>query len=133
MTSQARVGALLIALAISAIAVCSFLRAQTVAQPKVAVVPAPAYEVVAIKPAKQGAQNGGWRSLPDGFEARDMPLRGLVYSAYGIIMESQVSGMPAWAESDPYDIDAKVDAETAEAWKNLPFKERVKQEQPMLR
>jgi uncharacterized protein (TIGR03435 family) len=89
--------------------------------------------VVAIKPAKQGAQNGGWRSLPDGFEARDMPLRGLVYSAYGIIMESQVSGMPAWAESDPYDIDAKVDAETAEAWKNLPFKERVKQEQPMLR
>jgi uncharacterized protein (TIGR03435 family) len=91
------------------------------------------YEVVSIKPSESRAKGGGWRNLPDGFQSRNMPLRGLVYSAYDIIMESQVSGMPSWAESDPYDIDAKVDAQTAVAWKGLPFKERQKHERLMLR
>lgn len=93
----------------------------------------PAYEVVSIKPSQSGgAAGGGWRNLPDGFHFWNMPLRSLVYSAYDIIMESQVSGMPGWAESDPYDVDVKVDAQTAESWKDMPYKEREKQEQPML-
>jgi uncharacterized protein (TIGR03435 family) len=93
---------------------------------------AAAYEVVSIKPTEPGARGGEWRSPPDGFRFRNMPLSSLIYSAYGIIMDSQVSGMPEWAESDRYDVEAKVDADTAEAWKNLSWKERWKQEQPMI-
>lgn len=90
------------------------------------------YEVVSIKPSKPGNGGGSWQDLPDGFRISHMELRSLVFSAYNIIMESQVSGLPGWAETDPYDIDAKVDAETAEAWKKLTNKERWKQEQPMM-
>ena len=96
-------------------------------------VKAPAYEVVSIKHSNAAVNaGGGWWNQQDGFRFRNMALRSLIHSAYGIIMESQVSGMPGWAETDPYDIDAKVDADTAAVWKNLPFKERMKQEQPML-
>jgi uncharacterized protein (TIGR03435 family) len=91
------------------------------------------YEVVSIKPDKSGNGEGGWFSRADGFEYTNMPLLSLFYSAYGIIVDGQVSGLPAWVRTDPYDVEAKVDANTAEAWKKLTWKERSKQEQPMLR
>lgn len=93
---------------------------------------APAYEVVSIRPSKSESGNGSWQTLPDGYRITNMPLLSLVYSAYGITMESQISGLPGWVKTDPYDIEAKVDADTAEAWKKLTWKERSKQEQPML-
>ncbi len=61
-----------------------------------------------------------------------MPLKSLIYSAYGIIMDSQVKGLPEWTESEPYDIQARVDADTAAAWQKMMRKEREKQEQPMM-
>ncbi len=93
---------------------------------------APAYEIVSIRPHESRSGGGSWQSLPDGFRITGLPLFSLVFSAYGIIMESQVSGMPGWVESDEYDIEAKVDADTAERWKKLSDKERLKQERPMM-
>lgn len=90
------------------------------------------YEVVSIKPDKSGNRNGMWRNLPDGFVYTNMPLLNLVYSAYGVITDSQVTGLPDWVRSDPYDIQAKMDAETAEAWKKLLRKERGAQERLMM-
>lgn len=40
--------------------------------------------------------------------------------------------MPSWAESEQYDIEAKVDADTADRWKGLTNKQRHKEEEPML-
>lgn len=40
--------------------------------------------------------------------------------------------MPGWTDSDPYDIEAKADADTAAAWKTLTYKDRWKQEEPTL-
>jgi uncharacterized protein (TIGR03435 family) len=56
----------------------------------------------------------------------------LVKDAYGTSSEDQVFGMPSWAKSDRYDVDVRVDADTANEWKTLSNKERFKQEQPML-
>lgn len=47
-------------------------------------------------------------------------------------MNNQIVGLPAWVNSDPYDIEAKVGADTAEAWKKLTIKERRKQQNLML-
>jgi uncharacterized protein (TIGR03435 family) len=132
MKSRARAGALLIALAISANAVSSFLRAQTLAQPEVAASSAPAYEIVSIKPDKSGSPAERMQRMPDGFQWTNFPVNAWVRSAYNIIMDSQIVGLPGWADSEPYDIEAKVDAETAEAWKKLTYKERWKQEEPMM-
>jgi uncharacterized protein (TIGR03435 family) len=92
----------------------------------------PAYDVVSIKPNKSASGTSLTNFPPDGFVGTNVSLDTLIYEAYGIIMDSQISGLPGWARSDLYDIEAKVDSDTAARWKSLPFKERRKLEQPML-
>jgi uncharacterized protein (TIGR03435 family) len=89
------------------------------------------YEVVSIRPSKQGTLSGT-QALPNGFRDINITLDTLVKDAYATYNEGQVMGMPSWAKSEPYDVEAKVDADTADAWKSLSDKERWKQEQPML-
>jgi uncharacterized protein (TIGR03435 family) len=99
----------------------------TAAGPKI-----PAYDVVSIKPDKSGNGTSFTNLPPDGFVGTNVSLDSLVFSAYDIIMDSQVSGLPGWARSDRYDIEGKVDAETAQRWKTLSPEARWKLEQPML-
>jgi uncharacterized protein (TIGR03435 family) len=109
------------------------LRAQTATQPQVAAAPPQAYEIVSIKPDKSGSPAETMQRMRDGVRWTNFPVGTWVCSAYDVIMDSQIVGLPGWADSEPYDIEAKVDAETAEAWKKLNYKERWKQEQPMVR
>jgi uncharacterized protein (TIGR03435 family) len=94
--------------------------------------PAPAYEIISIKQNASGSSDGGWYRLPDGIRATNMPLQFVFYSAYNIVLDNQVTGLPFWADSDLYDIEAKVDAETAETWKELSEKARWEQQKLML-
>ncbi len=90
------------------------------------------YEIVSIKPDKSGSPGATMQTLPDGFRWTNFPVSSWVRGAYGVFMDSQIVGLPEWADSEPYDIETKVDAETAEAWKKLSYKERSKQEEPMM-
>src|SRR5579863_3607919 len=92
-----------------------------------------AYEIVSIKPSDPGSTSGGTRVLPDGFEWRGATLSLLVHASYDLIVDNQVSGLPEWASREKYDIVAKADADTAEGWKKLTFKERFEREEPMMR
>lgn len=89
------------------------------------------FEVVSIKPNKSGT-SGGIQGLPNGERYMNTTLDILVKDAYGSFSEDQVVGMPSWAKSDRYDIEVRVDADTADEWKTKSNKERFKQEQPML-
>jgi uncharacterized protein (TIGR03435 family) len=89
------------------------------------------YETVSIKPERPGATGGSVRILPDGFGDTGVVFATLVRGAYHL-MENQVLGMPTWAKSEPYDVEARVDSDTAEQWKKLTPKERWNQERPML-
>jgi uncharacterized protein (TIGR03435 family) len=90
------------------------------------------YEVVSITPNKSANENSGWRSTSDGIVLTNTPLSWLVRNAFGIIMDDQLSGLPGWVDSDRYDIQAKMDDETAAALKDLPRDERMRQERLML-
>ncbi|HLY40722.1 MAG TPA: TIGR03435 family protein [Terracidiphilus sp.] len=90
-----------------------------------------AYEVVSIKPSKPGSP-GVYQILPDGFWDTDTTFDSLVYGAYGIVSDIQVVAMPSWATTEKFEVQARVDAGTADAWKKLTDKERQKQERPML-
>ncbi len=92
---------------------------------------APAYDVVSIKTHKSDRGAGGWGFSPDGFDYSGVTLELLITSAYGI-SENQVSGLPGWVRSNYYDIQAKVDAGTAEAWKKLSIRELAARQEPML-
>jgi uncharacterized protein (TIGR03435 family) len=90
------------------------------------------YEVVSIKLSSPNEQGGGWKSLPDGFDFKNMAIFWLINQAYGIVMDSQISGLPAWTKTDHYDVSARVDEETAAAWAKLSKRDVWKQQQLML-
>lgn len=81
-----------------------------------------AYEIVSIKPDMPGTRGGSMETLPNGFRDTNINLASIVRDAYGILRESQVVGMPGWAESERYDVEVRVEPDTAEAWKSSPRK-----------
>ena len=97
------------------------------ANPKV-----PAYEVVSINPANPGDRDIGWKDLPNGFDFKNAPLLWMIYQAYGITLDSQMSGLPEWAKTDHYIVSARADEDTAEAWKKLSKQGLQKQQHLML-
>ena len=109
------------------------LHAQTnAAAPQDASAKVPVYEVVSIKLASPGDRDVDWKNLPNGLDFKNLPLVWLVYHAYGIALDSQISGLPGWVKTDHYIVSARVDDDTAEAWKKLSKKELEKQQQLML-
>lgn len=72
------------------------------------------YEIVSIRQNSSEQGSGSFDVLPDGFRATKTSLQMLIWGAYGIAVESQLSGMPEWANNTYYDVMAKADAETAE-------------------
>ena len=84
----------------------------------------PAFEVAAIKPNKSGG--GHSRSGFDNgrFTAENASLKILIqYDAYGV-PGPQLLGGPDWLATQKFDIDAKVDDQTAERMDKLPNEQR---------
>lgn len=95
-------------------------RAPRASQPAAASV---SFEVASIKPDRRAANyidiNVHTTVSGNLFTARGVSAKDLVQMAYDLDAY-QVSGGPAWAGSDKYDIDAKIDDVTALAWKTEP-------------
>jgi uncharacterized protein (TIGR03435 family) len=89
---------------------------------------APAYDVVSIKPSKVWHRP---RISPDSLSVSVTPLT-LIYDAYGPMLPGQISGEPAWSTSAQFDIEAKMDEDTAAALQKLPAKQQAAQRQLML-
>jgi uncharacterized protein (TIGR03435 family) len=89
-----------------------------------------AYEAITIKPDPTG--NGFWRNTPDGFTTGGMPATNVIRSAFGLLTDDQIVGLPAWAKSEPLTIQAKMDAITATALIKLPPEQFIKQRQLMM-
>lgn len=89
-----------------------------------------AYEAVTIKHGSP--DNSFWKFTPDGFTTGGMPVSNLFRSAFGVVMDDQIVGLPAWAKAEPLTVEAKMDADTAAALEKLPPMERWKQTQLML-
>jgi uncharacterized protein (TIGR03435 family) len=85
--------------------------------------PAPSFEVASIKPSaayRPGSPSGvhldGAR-----FTSSGIPLRNLIYSAYGVPSWA-VSGGPGWLDSEAYDIAATVPPATSDEQVRLMLK-----------
>ena len=73
----------------------------------VAQVPVPAFEAASIKPAVPGERNRFARFLPGGnLSVMNMTVQELMVTAFRI-QPFQISGAPAWLNSEFYDITAK--------------------------
>ena len=76
--------------------------AQTPAPPSAG----PRFEVVSIKPHDGPGTSSSMRQMPDGFTMVNMPVRTLITQAYG--PAADILGLPGWAVSARYDVNAKV-------------------------
>lgn len=97
-----------------------------------AITPTFAYDVVSIRQVKGEPDTGKIVDLPDGFSMRNLPLGPLITSAYGVFRDDEILGWPKWAASVRFDIEAKMDVETADALHKLPREQQVVQRQLML-
>jgi uncharacterized protein (TIGR03435 family) len=89
----------------------SFLMAQDAARPS--------FEVASVKPSSATSGLPGVRFPPGGrMIATNMNLKSLITVAWSVDW-LQISGGPAWLESDPYDIDAKADGDPPRSEKRI--------------
>src|ERR1700678_1513839 len=103
------------------------VQAQAEAQKGATAVRVYKYEVVSIKRNKaefDTSGNDGTRTTRDEFISKNEPLSILIGIAYGIRHPEQLSGVPGWAESDRYDVDAKMDESVADELQKLSRDER---------
>jgi len=80
--------------------------------------PLPVYDIVAIHPQTAFDANLTFRFRPGNFAATNVTLKQLISFAYGI-RDDQISGLPAWATSNHFDVTAKVSDFDLKSYKKL--------------
>lgn len=94
--------------------------------------PLPSFEVASIKPNRSGTGNRFFRLAdPSRFTVTNIPAKDLIEFAYHV-QPFQISGGPAWINSQGYDIEAKVDDSTVAELQKLPQDQRMEQYRLML-
>ena len=69
----------------------------------------PAFEVASIKQNLSGSQNSSNRMAGERYSGTNVSLISLLRTAYAL-QEFQLAGSPAWAETDKFDIEAKMES-----------------------
>ena len=88
------------------------------------------FEVASIKPNHSGSGGRHEHFTHGRLVAVNITVRSLIRDAYALT-DYQISGAPAWVDSDAYDIDAKMDDTAAAAWQKLTDQERAEQRKAM--
>jgi uncharacterized protein (TIGR03435 family) len=82
----------------------------------------PTFDVVSIRPSGSH-EGGGVKILPDGYQAKGMPLETTILIAYlpapYFKHQDELKGYPSWVANETYDIDAKVSPSDLAEWQRL--------------
>ena len=93
----------------------------------------PAFEVVSVRPAKPDCNfttSGGTKGH---YTGRCVTAWMLILNAYEVrSFWDHPTGLPAWADADRFDVEAKTDDNTAAAMQKLPVEEQEHQTMKML-
>ena len=89
------------------------------------------YEVVSVKASKPC---GGMSvsSPPGRFSARCVTLWGLIFNAYAVRPNDPIPGLPGWADSAQFDVEAKMGDDTIAALQKLAGEHQVEERNLML-
>jgi hypothetical protein len=90
-----------------------------------------AYDIVSIKPVDPGNHTRWHRVTADGL-SMNLPLKSLIMIAYSLQTDDQLSGLPSWAVSAQFDVEAKMDADTADRFAKLPSLDQYNQRWVMM-
>jgi len=96
----------------------------------------PEFDVVSIRPNNSGSNGGAWGVTRNEYRAKNVPLSVIILSAFlgkGSASLDRLKDAPTWVMTDKYDITAKADDATADAWKGLRQAQQIAIVAPMLR
>jgi uncharacterized protein (TIGR03435 family) len=90
------------------------------------------FDVVSVK--MHNPENGDSRMqlLPEGVRLSNLPLQDLIVQAYGLVLSDQIIGLPNWANSERFDIEAKVASADVAAFKKLTLDQVRSMGRPIL-
>jgi uncharacterized protein (TIGR03435 family) len=90
------------------------------------------FDVVSVK--MHNPENGDSRMqlLPEGVRLSNLPLQDLIVQAYGLVLSDQIAGLPNWANSQRFDIEAKVASADVAAFKKLTLDQVRSMGRPIL-
>jgi uncharacterized protein (TIGR03435 family) len=77
------------------------------------------FDVVSVKMHSPDNQGGRTQLTPDGVRISNLPLQDFIHEAYDVVLNDQVVGIPSWANSERFDIEAKVASADVAAFKKL--------------
>jgi uncharacterized protein (TIGR03435 family) len=78
------------------------------------------FDVVSVKMHPPDNQGGRTQLTPDGVRISNLPLQDFIREAYGsLVLSDQIVGLPDWANSERFDIEAKVASADVAAFKKL--------------
>lgn len=89
-----------------------------------------AYDVVSIRPSN--IEGMSMDSRGDRYVARGTTLWSLLFNAYKLRPGDDVPGLPGWAKSERFDIEAGMDADTYAELQKMPVQEQSDQRAMML-
>ena len=82
-----------------------------------------AYDVVSIKPSHADAYES-WSRMTADTLSMDVTLKSLIITAYSLQSDDLISGLPGWAATAQFDVEAKMDADTAASLAKFPQREQ---------
>ncbi|HEY3743237.1 MAG TPA: TIGR03435 family protein [Bryobacteraceae bacterium] len=81
----------------------SHARAQPIEQPRLE------FDIASIKPSNSNMGGQRFRNTPGALEVINMQPSVMIWNAYNLSLEGQLTGVPSWADNDIFDIEAKAE------------------------
>ncbi len=94
----------------------------------------PVFALASIHPNHSGTAQFGLRFTPDGVHIENASLLLILRAAYGMFnsLDDKFIGVPAWARTDRFNLDARVDPSDLDAFRKLDFDHRQQMVQALL-
>jgi uncharacterized protein (TIGR03435 family) len=90
------------------------------------------FDVVSVKIHPPNTHDSRMQLTPDGVRLSNLPLQDLIVQAYGLVLSDQIVGLPNWANSQRFDIEAKVASGDVAAFRKLTLDQVRSMGQPIL-
>jgi uncharacterized protein (TIGR03435 family) len=90
------------------------------------------FDVVSVKMHNPDLQDSRMQLLPDGIRLSDLQLQDLIVQSYRLVLSDQIVGLPNWANSERFDIKAKVAGSDIAAFRKLSLDQVRSMGRPIL-
>jgi uncharacterized protein (TIGR03435 family) len=90
------------------------------------------FDVVSVKMHNPDNHEGRMQLTPDGIRLSNLQLQDLIVQSYGLVLSDQIVGLPNWANTERFDIEAKVAGADIAAFRRLTLDQVRSMGRPIL-